>query len=243
LMDAPDEATRAASIRDQLKSMVLTVSLSFGQEPSRPLLLARFKSLQSITLQGLSGNDLSFLREAGPLKSLTILDMKDLNSLESLASMKSLTSLESLSVQQCPRLLTLQGLESANGMKCLVIEGSEQISDFSAMSGMRSLKGFPGRFYGLEIVDLSNFKELSDIQFASGLHEATSLKFKLSGRVDLSPLASLDNLQSVKLELDTLNQDFLPLARMRELEIDLVDHKTGYAISATKKPKAEHQYI
>ena len=243
LMDAPDEATRAVSIRDQLESMVLTVSLSFGQDPARSLPLARFKSLQSITLHGLSGNDLSFLKEAGPLKSLTILDMKDLNSLESLASMKSLTSLESLSVQQCPRLLTLQGLESANVMKCLVIEGSEQISDFSAMSGMRSLKGFPGRFYGLEIVDLSNFKALSDIQFASGLQDATSLKFKLTGRVDLSPLARLDNLQSVKLELDTLNQDFLPLARMRELEIELMDHKTGYAISSTKKPKAEHQYI
>jgi len=243
LMDAPDEAIRSTSIRDQLESMVLTVSLSFGQDPARSLPLARFKSLQSITLQGLSGNDLTFLREVGPLKSLIILDMKDLTSLETLASMKSLTSLKSLTIQQCPALLTLQGLESAIGMNRLVIEGSEQLSNFSAMSGMRSLKVFPGRFYGLEIVDLSNFKTLGDIQFASGLQDAASLKFKLTGRVDLSPLARLDNLQSVKLELDTLNQDFLPLARMRELEIELKDHKTGYAISLTKKPNAEHQHI
>ena len=242
LMDAPDEAARAVLIRDQLESMVLTVSLSYGQDPKRTLPLARFKSLQSITLQGLSGNDLSFLLEVGPLKSLTVFDMKDLTDLETLSSMKSLTSLESLTIQQCPALLTLQGLEAAIGLNRLVVDGSEQLRDFSAMSGMHSLKGFP-RYYGLESVDLSNFTSLSDIQFASGLKSAKSLKFKLTGRVDFSPLARLENLESVKLELDTLNQDFVPLANMRELEIDLVDPKTGYTISSDKKLKAEHRYV
>ena len=243
LMDAPDEATRAVAIRDKLESMILTVSLSYGQDPSRPLALARFKFLQSVTLEGLTGNDLSFLQAIGPLESITITAMKDLTSLETLASMKSLSALQSLTVQQCPALLTLKGLESASNVNRLVVEGSDQLSDFSAMSGMQSLQGFPGRYHRLETIDFTNFKALKDIQFAAGLQAATSLKFNLTGRIDFSPLAGLNNLQSVKLELDTLDQDFLPLTRLRELEITLIDPKTGYSISTTKKPKPEQQHL
>lgn len=243
LMDAPDEATRAVAIRDKLESMILTVSLSYGQDPSRPLALARFKSLQSVTLEGLTGNDLSFLQAIGPLESITITAMKDLTSFETLASMKSLSALQSLTVQQCPALLTLKGLESASNLNRLEVEGSDQLSDFSAMRGMRSLQVFPVRFYNLETVDFSNYKALKDIQFAAGLQAATSLKFNLTGRIDFSPLASLNNLQSVKLELDSLDQDFLPLARLRELEITLIDPKTGYSMSTTKKPKPGQQHF
>jgi hypothetical protein len=242
LMDAPDDATSAVAIRDQLESITLTVSLSYGQDPSRPLPLARFKSLQSITLEGMPGNDLSFLREAGPLQSMTLLEMKDLTSFETLASMKSLTLLQSLTVKQCPALVSLQGLESAAHLNRLVVEGSDLLGDFSAMNGMRSLQGFPGRYHRVEVLDFSNFKSLCDIQFAAGLESAKSLQFKLTGRVDLSPLAGLKNLISIKLELDTLEQDFSPLSNLRELDITLIDPKTGYTLSPTKKPKPAHQY-
>lgn len=243
LMDAPDEATRAVEIRDKLESMTLTVSLSYGQDPSRPLPLARFKSLQAVTLDGMPGNDVSFLREAGPLQSITLLNMKELTSFETLACMTSMPSLLSLTVKECPALVSLQGLESATHLNRFVLEGSDQLSDFSAMACMRSLQGFPGRYYRAESIDFSSFKALKDIQFAAGLQAATSLQFNLTGRVDFSPLARLTNLQSVKLELDTLDQDFLPLSRMRELDITLIDPKTGYTLTSSKKPKLEHQYL
>ena len=243
LMDAPDEANSAVAIREKLEAIILTVSLSYGQDPSRALPLARFKSLQSITLDGMPGNDLSFLREAGPLQSITLLEMKDLTSFETLASMTSLPSLQSLTVKQCPALVSLQGLASATLLNRFVLEGADQLSDFSAMKGMQSLQGFPGRYYRDESIDFSNFKALNDIQFAGGLKAATSLRFNLTGRVDLAPLARLENLQSVQLELDTLDQDFSPLSRLRELAITLIDPKTGYTRSATKKPKPEHQYL
>jgi len=243
LMDAPDEAISAVAIREKLESITLTVSLSYGQDPARPLPLARFKCLQTITLDGMPGNDLSFLREAGPLQSITLSEMKDLTSFETLACMTSLKTLQTLTVKQCPALTSLQGLESATLLKRFTLEGADQLSDFSAMNGMQSLQAFPGRYYREEIIDFSSFKTLNDIQFVAGLEAATSLKFNLTGRVDLSPLTRLKNLQSVKLEFDTLDQDFSHLSRLRELDITLIDPKTGYTLSSTKKPKPEHQYL
>jgi hypothetical protein len=111
------------------------------------------------------------------------------------------------------------------------------------MVGMQSLQRFPGRGYSADRIDLSSFQALKDLGFVNGLKAATSLELKLTGRVDLSPLASLPQLQSVNLELDTLDQDFSPLAGQRELVIALIDPKTGYRVSPIAKAPPGQKYV
>jgi hypothetical protein len=139
-------------------------------------------------------------------------------------------------------MISLQGLENASGLHQLVVDGVGQLCDFSAMNGMHSLKSFPNQ-YRSEYIDITNFTVQNNIQFAAGLKSATSLYFKLTGRIDFSPLAGLKTLLTVKLELDTLDQDFSPLENIRSLEITLVDPKTGYTITSNKTPKPEHHYV
>lgn len=242
LMDAPDAATRAVALRQSVEAMVLTVSLSYGQDPARPLPLSHFKALESITLQGIPGNDLSFLRGAGPVKSITLQEMSDLASLETLTSMSTLPTLQTLRIERCPALRSLKGLEGAAQLTRLTVDESEQLVDFSAMAGLRSLQAFPARYFRSDDVDFSGFATLSDIQFAAGLQAATALKFKLTGRVDLSPLAGLPQLESVALELDTLEQDCSPLSRLKALDLQLIDPKTGYSRSVEGKAKPEHRH-
>ena len=43
--------------------------------------------------------------------------------------------------------------------------------------------------------------------------------------------------------MDTLDQDFSPLAGQRELVLALIDPKTGYRLSPTGKTKAGHKYV
>lgn len=243
LMDAPESAALATATRNAITSMTLTVSLAHGQEPTRALPLARFKALESITIEGLRGHDLSFLRDAGPLASLTLRDMGDLTSLESLASMSSLATLTSLQLERCEALVSLQGLESAQALTRLAVADCAALCDFSAMAGMHSLQGFPARGFQSDRIDLSAFAALNDIGFVRGLKAMTALELKLTGRVDLSPLAGLTQLQSVNLALDTLNQDFAPLRHQRELVIALIDPKTGYRDSPRSKTRPEHQHV
>ncbi len=243
LMDAPESAPLATATRNAITSMTLTVSLAHGQDPNRPLPLARFKALESITIEGVQGNDLSFLREAGPLESMTLRDMRELTSLESLASMSSLATVKSLLVERCDALVSLKGLEGAQGMTRLAVSECAALRDFSAMAGMHSLQGFPARGHRSDRIDLSAFPALNDIRFVSGLKAATALELKLTGRVDLSPLAGLTQLQSVNLELDTLDQDFSPLARQRQLVIALIDPATGYRASPGVKILPDQKYV
>lgn len=243
LLDAPESAALATATRDAIRSISLTMSLSRGQDPARPLPLTRFKVLEAITLEGLQGNDLSFLREVGPLASITLRDMRELTSLESLASMQSLATLKSLTLERCAALVSLQGLEGAKALTRCAVSECEALCDFSAMAGMHSLQRFPGRGYSADRVDLSTFQALQDIGFVRGLEAATSIELKLTGRVDLSPLAGLPQLQSVNLELDTLDQDLSPLAGQRELVIALIDPETGYRTSPTAKTAPGQRYV
>jgi hypothetical protein len=243
LLDAPQSAAVATATRDAIQSISLTVSLSHGQDPARPLPLTRFKALEAITLEGVQGNDLSFLREAGPLASITLRDMRELTSLESLASMQSLATLKSLALERCAALVSLQGLEGAKALTRCAVAECEALCDFSAMAGMHSLQRFPGWYHSADRIDLSAFPALKDIGFLSGLKAATAIELKLTGRVDLSPLAGLPQLQSVKLELDTLDQDFSPLVSQRELVITLIDPETGYGRSPTAKTPPGQKYV
>lgn len=243
LLDAPDSAPLATATRDAIRSITLTINLSHGHDLGRPVPLARFKSLENITFEGVTGNDLSCLREAGPLESMTLRDMPELNSLESLAQMKSLASLKSLKLERCEALISLKGLEDAKALTSLVVTESNALCDFSAMAGMHSLQCFPNRGYKGDKIDLTSFQPLGDIGFLKGLTAATSIDIKLTGHVDLSPLADLPNLHSVSLELDTLDQDFLPLATQRELIVVLIDPKTGYRMSPTAKTKDGQKYV
>ena len=243
LLDAPESAPLATATRNAITSVSLTVSLSYGQDPARPPPLARFSSLESITLEGIQGNDLSFLSEAGSLESITLRDMPDLTSLQSLSKMLSLATLKSLHLERCAALVSLQGLERAKALTCLSVSESDALCDFSAMAGMHSLQRFPGWGYSADRIDLSSFLALKDIGFVRGLKAATSIDLKLVGHVDLSPLSGLPQLHSVNLELDTLDQDFSPLAGQRELVIALIDPKTGYRLSPTAKTKAGHKYV
>jgi len=243
LLDAPDSAPLATAMRNAITSMTLPVSLSHGQDPACPPPLARFKSLEAITLEGVRGNDLSFLREAASLESITLRDMPDLISLDSLAMMPSLAALKSLHLERCSALVSLKGLDGAKALMRLAVSECEALCDISAMAGMHSLLRFPGRGYSTDRIDLTSFQNVNDIGFVSGLKSATSIELKLIGRVDLSPLSGLLQLQSVNLELDTLDQDFSPLAGQRELVIALIDPKTGYRMSPTPKTKAGHKYV
>lgn len=243
LLDAPDSAPLATATRNAITSITLTISPSHGQDTGKPVPLARFKSLENITLEGVTGNDLSFLREAGPLESITLRDMPELISLESLAQMKSLATLKSLRLERCEALISLKGLEAAKALTHLVVSESDALYDFSAMAGMHSLKCFPSRGYSGDKIDLTSFQSLGDIDFARGLKAATSIDFKLTGHVDLSPLTDLPQLHSVSLELDTLDQDFLPLASQRELVVALIDRKIGYRMSPTAKTKDGQKYV
>lgn len=242
MMDAPDAATRVVALRQSVEEIVLSVSLSYGQDPSRPLPLSIFKALDSITLQEIPGNDLSFLRGAGSVKSITLREMSELTSLEALAMMSTLSTLQTLRIERCPALSSLKGLEGATQLRRLVVDGSEQLVDFSAMARLRSLQAFPAPYIRSEEIDLSGYATLSDIKFAAGLLAATALKLKLAGRVDLSPLAGLPQLASVTLELDTLEQDFAPLSRVKALDIQLIDPKTGYSRGVEGKVQPEHRH-
>jgi hypothetical protein len=243
LLDAPESAPLATATRNAITSMTLAVSLSHGQDPARPLPLTRFQSLESITLEGVQGNDLSFLREAGPLESITLREMRELTSLESLASMQSLAALKALNLERCAALVSIKGLEGAKALTRLAVSECEALCEFSAMAGMHSLQRFPGRGYSADRIDLSSFPALKDIGFVSGMKAATAIELKLTGRVDLSPLAGLPQLQSVKLELDTLDQDFSLLVGPRELIIALIDPETGYRVSPIAKAPPGQKYV
>jgi hypothetical protein len=75
------------------------------------------------------------------------------------------------------------------------------------------------------------------VSFLTSLVSAESLTLKLEGRVDLSPLAQLPRLQSLELELDTLDQDFLPLVGLKALDVQLIDPETGFLLSLEGKAK------
>jgi hypothetical protein len=142
LLDAPESAPLATATRNAITSMTLAVSLSHGQDPARPPSLARFQSLESITLEGVQGNDLSFLREAGPLASITLREMRELTSLESLASMQSLATLKAVNLERCAALMSLKGLEGAKALTRLAVSECEALCDFSAMGGWTACGAF-----------------------------------------------------------------------------------------------------
>jgi hypothetical protein len=83
------------------------------------------------------------------------------------------------------------------------------------------LTHFPGWSLRSGRIDLSKFGALSDVGFLTGLASADSLSLNLQGRVDLSAFAHMPRLQSLDLDLDTLDQDFTPLAGLKELKVRL----------------------
>ncbi|MEY2800855.1 MAG: hypothetical protein RL513_439, partial [Pseudomonadota bacterium] len=110
LMEAPADCASAQALCKSIESISLSVSPVQGRNVNGPLALDRFTALKSFNLEGTDDQDLSFLRELGPLHSLSLVGLSKLASLESLASMKSLPALHTLKLERCESLqLKLQG--------------------------------------------------------------------------------------------------------------------------------------
>jgi Leucine-rich repeat (LRR) protein len=243
LMDAPQDCASAQALCNSIESIHLHVSLAHRPDAGKPLALGRFKALKSFTLQGTEDENLAFLSELGPLKSLSLLDLPKLASLEGLASMASLPSLQTLKLDKCPKLQSLKGLEGATQLQMITASDCEALRDFTAMSGMRALTVFPGWSLRVGQINLSGYGALKDVGFLTGLASAESLTLRLEGRVDLSPLAQLTRLQSLELELDTLDQDFSPLVGLKALDVQLIDPETGYSLSVEGKAKPGQGHV
>lgn len=243
LMDAPESSVSARALSLAIESITWSISPIRGRDASQPLALGRFKSLKSVTLEGTDDEDLGFLRLVGPLETLTLKGLSRLTSLESLAQMKSLPDLQTLKLEGCGGLLSLKGLEGAIKLEMITASECAALHDFSAMSGLHSLRVFPGWSLRFERIDLTGYPALDDIQFVAGLRSAQAIDLKLQGRVDLSAVARLPQLQSLGLELDTLDQDFSPLAALRTLSVDLIDPETGYSRSLKGAAEAEHRHV
>jgi hypothetical protein len=230
LLDAPDKAALAAEIRNSIQAMEMTVDLRHGQEPKDsppPPPLTRFKSLKRLTLQGIACIDLYTLSEAPPIESLALKNMEQLQSLEGL---EGLTSLQMLTLENCPALTSLKGLEGSQKLKQIKLQGCDKLSDFSAMEHLTSLETFSSY---QKSISFDNFTPLKNISFIRGLESATQIALKLTGSVDLSPLAKLTALESLELEVDTLEMDFSCLLYLRNLKVKL-------ECDATSGPSTQH---
>jgi hypothetical protein len=228
LLDAPDKAALAADIRNSIQAMEMTLDLRHGQEPKdSPPPLTRFTSLKRLTLQGIACFDLYTLSEAPPIESLILKNMEQLQSLEGL---EGLTSLQMLTLENCPALTSLKGLEGSQKLKQIKLQGCDKVSDFSAMEHLTSLETFNSYE---KSISFYNFAPLKDISFICGLQSATSIHLKLTGSVDLSPLAKLTALESLELEVDTLDMDFSCLLNLRNLTVKL-------ECDATSGPSTQH---
>jgi hypothetical protein len=218
LMDAPAACASAQALCHAIETIVLDISLVQGRDLSKPLALDRFKSLKSFTLRGTNDSDLGFLSTLGPLESLSLRWLPKLTSLESLGSLASLPHLKALNLDRCVSLQSLKGLQGAVQLEKIAVSDCGALRDLTAMSGLPALTDFPG-WSGR--IDLSKFGALSDVGFLTGLASADSLSLNLQGRVDLSAFAHMPRLQSLDLDLDTLDQDFTPLAGLKELKVRL----------------------
>ncbi len=243
LMDAPAACAPAQALCNAIESITLSVSPVQGRDAARPLALDRFKALKSFKLEGTDNEDLSFLSEVGPLQSLSLVGLSKLASLESLASMKSLPALHTLKLERCGSLQSLKGLEGATQLAMITASDCDALRDFTAMAGLRALTVFPGWSLRSSDINLSGYEALTDVGFLAGLKSAESLQLKLKGRVDLSPIATLSRLQSLTLELDTLDQDFSPLRHLKALDIELTDPKTGYSRSLEGRAKPGESHV
>lgn len=243
LMEAPPSSASAQALCMAIESITWSISPVRGRDASKPLALGRFGSLKSLTLEGTDDEDLGFLGEVGPLEALTLKGLTRLTSLEGLAAMKSLPALQTLKLEGCKSLLSLKGLEGAEKLVMITASECDALRDFSAMAGLHSLKVFPGWSLRYERINLSGYPALTDLQFLAGLHSAQSIDLALQGRVDLSPVARLPQLRSLRLALDTLDQDFSPLTALQALEIDLIDPETGYSRSLEGAAKAAERHV
>jgi len=221
LMDAPAACSNAQTLCDVIETIVLDISPVRGRDPSKPLALDRFKGLKSFTLRGTDDSDLSFLSMLGPLESLSLRWLPKLTSLESLSSMASLPQLKELNLDRCVSLQSLKGLQGALQLEKIAVSDCGALRDLTAMSGLPALTHFPGWSLRSGRIYLSKFGALSDVGFLVGLASADSLSLDLQGRVDLSALAHMPRLQSLDLRLDTLDQDFKPLAGLKDLNVQL----------------------
>ncbi len=244
LMEAPPSCASAEALLNSIESIHLGISPVQGRgNASTPLAFGRFQALKSFTLEGTDDTDLGFLREMGPLASLSLLGLRQLVTLESLGTMKSLPALQSLKLERCTALQSLRGLEGASRLAIITVSDCDALTDFTAMSGLSALSVFPGWSLRDRKIRLNGFQALSDVSFLSGLAAAESLHLKLTGRVDLSALARLPRLHDLYLEVDTLDQDFAPLRGLKSLEIRLIDPKTGYSLTREGKPKPHERHV
>ncbi len=237
LMDAPPTSASAQALCNTIESITLSVSPVHRRQTPGPLAWGRFKALKSLTLEGIADQDLSYLSEVASLQSLSLKGLAQMVSLQSLAAMKALPTLHTLKLEECKALQSLEGLQGATRLEMITASGCEALRDFSAMSGLQALRVFPGWSLRSPRIDFASFGALTDIGFVTGLRGAEAIELKLQGRVDLSALAQLPQLQALSLELDTLEQDFSPLSGLRKLQIDLIDPATGYSSSPQGKPQ------
>lgn len=237
LMDSPEQSSTAQALCNSIESIVLGVSPVAGGRGGQALRWDRFKALKSFTLQDSEDDDLRFLTHMPCIDELALIRLTRIKTLSGLASMLTLPQLRSIKLEQCTSLHSLNGLESATQLQMITCSGCELLSDFQAMSGLSSLKVFPGWSLRSEHIGIATESGLTDVGFLSGLSSASSISLKLKGKVDLSAISGLVHLKKLQLELDSLDQDFSPLSGLQELDIQLIDPDTGYTLSVEGKVK------
>lgn len=243
LMEAPADCASAQALCKSIDAIHLSVSPVKGRNAPGPLALDRFTALKSFTLTGTDDEDLGFLARLGPVESLSLIALHRLKSLAGLASSVALPHLKTLKLERCGALQSLQGLEGATQLTMISASDCEALSDFTAMAGLPALTVFPGWSLRSGSINLTGHAPQSQVDFVAGLKAAESLSLKLHGRVDLSAVARLPGLRSLELDVDTLDQDFSPLAGLRELEIRLIDPKDGYSRSVKGEPKPGERHV
>ena len=163
----------------------------------------RLASIEKLDLSGLT--DLADLDSLRAATSLRVLRLAGCSGVRSGATLGALGNLETLIATDCPVLRDLP----SHGMEGLrVLSG-----DLHGLSSLEPIRGLTG----LRTLTLLNSQSVTDLSALGALRELRELRMFGVCAADLSPLASLGQLEEIELGLEATTVDLSHLAGLTRL--------------------------
>lgn len=196
---------------DALKSNALLEELNLFKSDAESLsFLSDTPELKSLNI---SANEI--VEDYAPLGNLKKLEELDLTfnlnlTDEQLEALQALTSLKQVDLSFCGKITSLDFLQQSTNLEDLRVRGCRQLSDFSALSNISSLKFVSAGKTQLKNLDdlaqntsMENFKirdtEVASIEVLKSFTKLKEIELSDTQITDLSPLSACTNLRSIKL--------------------------------------------
>lgn len=196
---------------DALKSNTLLEELNLFKSDAESLaFLSDTPELKSLNL---SANEV--VEDYSPLGNLKKLEELNLTfnlnlTDEQLETLQDISSLKQIDLSFCGKITSLDFLQNNTELEDLRVRGCRQLSDFSALSNISTLKFFSAEKTQLKNLDdlaqntaLENFKirdtEVASIETLKSFTKLKEIDLSDTKITDLSPLSECPNLRNVKL--------------------------------------------